>query len=323
MKRIPLLVLIAVLILAVHLDRSGTHLIPVLVGMALVMGSVLLVAAAELSNAKWIARVKPALLATAPLLFVFPALLGPVPFPWLQHPTAWLTPDFFLIRNIAALLVLALVGNLFAQRSRREEPTSRRWAVAYILTFAVVKTLVAMDWVMSFDYPWISTMFPVLYMVECLYAGLALTGIICFVLETRRAGATGATLYDSATLLFGFALFWGGLFYAQYLTIWYANIPEEVSFFTNRQRLMGGSAFFYATVLLLFGIPFTALLLHKARTRPGAVMFLAHVVLIGLVVHRAYHLLPHVEFDLAWLLAQSAAMFGAVALAVRPALDAE
>jgi hypothetical protein len=311
-----LLATCAALVALVHLDKSGTHLLPVLVGMALTMGGVLVVTAAELSNAKWIKPVKLPLLATAPLLFVFPFLVKLAPYPWLAHENAWLRADFFLARDVVALLVVAVVGNLFRRASLAESATKGKWAVAYILTFAVVKTLVAMDWVMSFDYPWISTMFPVLYLVETFYAGLALLGLICF---ARRK--SDAVLYDAATLLFGFALFWGGLFFAQYLTIWYGNIPEEAAYFTHRFALPGGTQFFTGVCVLLFGIPFGTLLIHRARKNVSVVFALAHVVLIGLLLHRVFHLLPHVSFQMGWLVAQWVAMFSAVALSVRPALE--
>jgi hypothetical protein len=321
MKRAPLIVLCVVLVAAVHLDNSGTHLLAVLLGMALAQGSVLVVAAAELSNAAWIKPVKRPLLAPAPLLFILPFLVKLAPYPWLQQETRWLSADFFLARNIVALLVVAIIANIFRRVSLAESPAARRWAVVYILVFVVTETLVAVDWVMSFDYPWVSTMFPVLYMIECFYAGLALLGMICFVREQRKAGSAAGILYDGASLLFGFALFWGGLFFAQYLTIWYGNIPEEARYFSQRFALPGGKHIFTAVCILLFGVPFTVLLIHQARKSPATMLALALAILIGLVLHRAYHLLPHVSFNLGLLLVQSLAMFSVVALSVWPALE--
>ena len=126
---------------------------------------------------------------------------------------------------------------------------------------AVVKTLVAVDWVMSFDYPWVSTMLPAIYMIECLYAGLALAGILCFFAsgDYPIEPATGPSTIQPR-MLFGFALFWSGLTFAQYLTIWYGNIPEEVVFFTRRFSLLGGTGLFAASISLLFVIPFTVFL---------------------------------------------------------------
>jgi len=310
-KRIPLIAACAVLVALVQLDKSGTHLLPVLVGMALAMGGVLVVAAAELANAKWIVPVKRPLLAAAPVLFVFPLLVKLAPYPWLAHENAWLRPNFFLVRDAVALLVVAVVGNLFRRASLAESAAKGKWAVAYILTFAVVKTLIAMDWVMSFDYPWTSTMFPVLYMVECFYAGLALLGLICF---ARRK--SDAVLYDAATLLFGFALFWGGLFFAQYLTIWYANIPEEVSYFTRRFAVRGGKCLFATNAILLFGIPFTLFLIHLARQNVRVVAIVSLMILAGLLVSRFFHIRPYVHTHLGLLVIQLVIMLSIIAATV-------
>jgi hypothetical protein len=320
MKLLPLIVLSLILVAAVQLDPSGTHLLPVLLGMALAQGSVLVVAAGELSNAKWLNPVKRPLLALAPAQFVFPFLVKLAPYPWLRHETRWLREDFFLARNVVALLVMAVVAVLFARASRAEKPNSRKWAVAYILTFVVVQTLVAMDWTMSFDYPWISTMFPALYMVECFYAGLVMIGIICFARERHHPGSMSSTVYDGSTLFFGFALFWGGLTFAQYLTIWYGNIPEEVYYFTKRFALPGGVRLFAADIVLLFGVPFVTLLVHAARKNTNVHFFLAHLVLVGLLLSRLFHVLPYVQLNILALLIQLAAMLGLIAVVTRNAL---
>ena len=311
MKRLCLIVACVALVALVQLDQSGTHLLPVLVGMALTMGSVLVVAAAELSNGKWITPVKRSLLAIAPLLFLFPFLVKLAPYPWRANPTHWLSPDFFRVRDAAALLLVAIVGNLFRRASLAESPAKGKWAVAYILTFVVVKTLIAMDWVMSFEYPWISTMFPVLYMVECFSAGLALLGLICFV----RRKADGV-LSDTATLLFGFALFWGGLYFAQYLTIWYGNLPEEVRFFTRRFALPGGKCLFATNAVLLFGLPFTAFLIRQARHNAWVVAGASLTILTGLFVSRLFHVLPYVQINPGLLALETFLMLGIIAATV-------
>ena len=223
------------------------------------------------------------------------------------HETHWLRTDFFLVRNAGALLVLAIVGNLFRRAELAESPAKGKWAVAYILTFVVVKTLVAMDWVMSFEFPWVSTMFPVLYMVECFMAGLALLGLICLV---RRPSAN--VLSDASTLLFGFALFWGGLYFAQYLTIWYGNIPEEVGFYTRRFAIRGGKCLFATNAILLFGIPFTLFLIHRARQSARVVAAVSLTILAGLLVSRFFHIRPYVHIHPGLLALQLVVMLGII-----------
>jgi len=316
MKHIFLLSLIVVLTFLVHLDQSGTSLPVVLLGMALIQGAVLLVAAATLSNAKWIAPIKRSLLALTPLLFLFPFLVTLAPYPWLLQETAYLNHIDFIIRGVVALFVLATIGICFQSAAVNDKPSTRRWAVAYILTFAIVKTLVAMDWVMSFEYPWTSTMFPAIYIIECLYAGLALAGIICFIRERQIPNSTGGAVYDTASLLFGFALFWGGLTFAQYLTIWYGNIPDEVLFFTRRFATPGGTNLFIASIILLFGIPFTAFLIHRSRKSALTSTGLALLILAGLLAERIFHILPYVRLNPFLFCIELAIILGIIAIIV-------
>jgi hypothetical protein len=320
MKLVPMIILSVVLFGAVYLDKTGTHIAGVLLGLAIAQGAVTVVAAAELSNAKWIQPVKKSLLALVPLLFLFPFLVRLAPYAWLKHENAWLRGDLFVGRNMVVLLVTAVIGWLYSKKTLAEKPSSPRWAVAYILAFVVCQTLVAMDWTMSLDYPWISTMFPVLYMVEAFYAGLALIALICCAMEARKPGSVGGTLYDGATLMFGFGLFWGGLTFAQYLTIWYANIPEEVNYFTLRFAQPAGKFLFAATIMLLFVIPFGLLLIHKLRKSPRGLGYLACLILLGVFVSRLFHMFPHIKLDFGMLAIQTVAMLGCVALLVRGSL---
>jgi hypothetical protein len=320
MRYLPTYILCIVLAAAVHLDPTGTHLIPVLVGMAIIHGSILLVAAGELSNAKWLKPVKPTLLSFAPWFFLFPLLVKLAPYAWLQHPNRWLDPEFFYLRNVAMLTLIGVIAMVYSRLSLAGKPNARKWAVVYILTFAAVESMVAMDWTMSLDYPWFSTMYTALYMVEAFYAGLVLLGVICFILESRNDSSAGSTVYDGSSLTFGFALFWGGLTFAQYLTIWYGNLPEEVHYFTLRFASTAGVALFTATIVLLFLIPFTALLSHELRKRKGVFLTLALLALTGLFLSRGFQVFPHLHLNFGLLAVQTVAMLGAIGFGLRNGL---
>ena len=73
--------------------------------------------------------------------------------------------------------------------------------------------------------------------MEAFYTGLALLGIIAAYLvfgNLDKEKPVKKVMKDAATFMFGFALAWAGLFFAQYLVIWYGNIPHETIFFTKR-----------------------------------------------------------------------------------------
>jgi len=299
------------------LDDSASKLLTFLLATALAQGSILLVAAAELSNAKWILPLRKPLMEMWPLFFI-PTLADPdiALYAWSHHPTAWLNAAGVTFRSHILFIVSFAIAMMFISAMRKGSEGRRAWAVVYIFSFVISHTVMAVDQVMSFDYPWTSTMFPALYMVEALYAGLTLAGILCFFLG-RRGACPPATLKDTATLTFGFSLFWGGLFFAQYLTIWYANIPEEVHYLQARFQLPWGNALFYGAVILLFAVPFFSLLANPLRRVAGAVLAIDGVILAGLLAYRVFHLLPHVAISPLFLVLQLAALAGAVGWLVR------
>ncbi len=159
-------------------------------------------------------------------------------------------------------------------------------------------------------------------LVVCgILAGLAIAGVFCFLLSQRGAESMVGPIYDTATLLFGFSLFWGGLFFAQYLTIWYGNLPEEVGFFTRRFARPEGVPLFTATIATLFAIPFFLLLIRRARTNVSVLFILVNLTFVGLLLHTWFHLFPHVQPRAGLLFFQLLAVVILVGATVRASLD--
>jgi len=316
-----LIAALALLVLT-HLDASGGYLPAVLLVIGAAQGGVLVVAASDLSNGRWLGPLKKHLLALAPLQLLLPFLTRLAPYGWRAAPTAWLSERFFLARGAGLLLITALIALLYRRATLAGTTAARRWAVAYVLAFVVSHTVIAVDWVMSFDYPWISTMFPALYLVEAFIAGLIVAGVLCYVLERQGVQSLAGPIYDVSTLLFGFALFWGGLFFAQYLTIWYGNLPEEVAYFTSRFARREGIELFAATVTAMFGVPFAVLLIHRARTSATMLFLLVNLTAVGLLLHRWFHVFPYVHPHPFLLIAQIVAAVAVVGAAVRVSLRA-
>jgi len=141
---------------------------------AVVEGSIALVAAAELSNAKWIQPVKLKLLV---LYYMIPflALLFLLMFmrmgiyPWMDHQTRWLNKNFFMSRNLFLFLIIFAAARKFVVSSVEERESKKKYAVLYLLAFVCAQSFVAFDWVMPLEYPWISTLFGGFFFVEAVY----------------------------------------------------------------------------------------------------------------------------------------------------------
>jgi hypothetical protein len=294
-------VAVGVLELAVPGGGRGALLVTLVLWTAIAQGSVAAAAAAEYTGARWVEQVRVELLATArmlPLLLVLFLLLWPQLdlYGWAAAPGAWLNRPFFVARSVAFLAASALLASLFAVRAQRRDPSTKRFAVGYLVVYAASQTLVAFDWVMSLAYPWVSSMFGLYFMVEALYAGVALAGVLFLLLGRRRREAGGARWEaagrDAGLLLFGFSVLWGGLFFAQFLLIWYGNLPEEVSFIATRLAEKATRPLIPAFIALCWGVPFFLLISAWAKRSALAVGIASGSVLLGLAAERLLFMLP-------------------------------
>ncbi len=285
--------------------ESGSLMYSMLFFVALSQGPLAIVAAADISRSDWLRAYRRELLSVrhmilfVALLFAIFAASGKVDlYGWAKHPNAWLNSQFFIIRNLALLLLAWLVANRFARESLNDGPRKTMWAIFWVITYVASQTIVAFDWVMSLDYPWISTLFGAYFFVEAFYAGLALAAIMTYFnhhnfVEEFSEPTFRKSQMDMMTLFFGFSIFWGYQFFSQYIVIWYGNIPEEVAYI--QYRLNEYSALLYMVILMLFLVPFVLMLSRKIKANPRLVMPLGFWVWGGILLERYFMIGPHLN----------------------------
>lgn len=279
-------------------ESAGAALLPALTFWASVcQGLIALLAATLLSNATWLPPIRDRLLRVYPLLLVSPAVFliwsGRLEsYPWTAHPGVWLDPTFFVVRNLVLQLAVAAVAYCFALALDRESPRARTLAVVYIFTFVVAQSLMAFDWYMSLEAPWISTLFGAYFFIEAFYIGIAAALLAAAWARTPDPARRLPAQVDLAKLLFGFALFWAGQLFAQYLTIWYGNIPEEVSYLYQRASVSPYREMSVAVLLLMFILPFAVLIARAAKRSRPVVTAAAGFVIVGYVLERFLFILP-------------------------------
>jgi hypothetical protein len=282
-------------------DRNGTFLLNLIFWVAITQGCIALAAVSELSKAKWILPIRRELLAVYPMLlfvsilFVFFGLQLDI-YPWAQEGGLWLNKKFFFARNLALLVASYILAKKFADDTLQQRPRKNLYAVLYLLAFVTTQSLVAFDWVMSLEYPWFSTLFGGYFFIESFYTGIALAGVAAFYLLSYTDGPEDPqaqkALKDVATLLFGFSLLWAGLFFSQFLVIWYGNLPEEVIFLVRRVVHSPLRELSYFVLLALFVLPFTILLSIKTKTNKRMVLGMSLLVLFGVLIERLVFLAP-------------------------------
>ncbi|HEX9776624.1 MAG TPA: hypothetical protein VGA63_00615 [Geopsychrobacteraceae bacterium] len=287
---------LAVLALGPFGGGLGPLLLALSCWVALLQGCVAVAATCDLVKARWIGPIRSRLLAPTPLLLLSaPLFLLFWPqlqhYPWSAGGGRYLHPEFFMLRNLAALLLTAVVALAYAAAASRKQLL----AVVYLLLFVVCQSLIAFDWIMSLEYPWYSSMLGFYFITEALYAGLA---VACLLFWRRLRAADPADaqarerLRDLTSLIFGFCILWGGLFFAQYLLIWYGNLPEETGFILRRT----GTAPYRQMAWLMLGctfmIPFLGLLSARVKSSPAAAAGISLVILGGLLLERLLYILP-------------------------------
>ncbi len=218
----------------------------------------------------------------------------------LKSKEAYLNIPFFVVRNVIIFLVWTLFYFLITQRSRKQDETGDqgltvtniKLSTGFIFIFAITITMTGVDWMMSLEPHWYSTIFGVYYFSGTVWCAFALLTLAVILLRENGflvPGLKNDHYYSLGLMMFAFTAFWGYIAFSQYMLIWYADLPEETSWFFHRWE--GG--WLYASVFLIivhFIVPFFALLSFAAKTNPKRLKFVAIWIL-------AAHF-----FDLYWVI---------------------
>ncbi|MBI3329733.1 MAG: polysulfide reductase NrfD [Nitrospinae bacterium] len=279
------------------------------------------------TGAQWgkpIRRIAEGMVAFLPLsVLLFPLLVWglDVLFPWVhgapgalhgaiaEERALWLHAPFHVARDGIALLLLAGLSLVFVYHSLAgRERTSRILSPILLILYAVVYTLLAFDLVMALDSQWISTLFGGYFFIGNFYAGLAAIAIAtvlmrrCLHLEERM---TLSLCHDLGKLIFGFSLLSFYLFWSQYLTIWYGNLPEETEYIIVRVKEPPWVYLSWAVLLLAWAIPFLVLLSRNTKRNPLVLSCISGLVVIGMWLERYVLVVPslwHAEgLPLGWI----------------------
>jgi hypothetical protein len=281
------------------------------------LGNLFIVALERLVGATWsvpMRRVPERIAALVPLgtvLLVIALLSVPVLFPWMHeeakhHPivaakAAWLNLPFFTVRvAICAALWLGFYF-FFVRGSRRQDEShdpdftvrARKWAPPFMIIFFFTITLVAFDWVSSLEPEWYSDMFGVYLFAGTFTAGIAsmAIGVLALMRRGRLPEVNSNHTYNLGTLGLAFTVFYAYIGFAQYMLIWYANLPEEVVWF--KHRIEGAwQPVALLLPLLLFFVPFFLLLGGQLKRRPHVLRVAALSILVGHLVDVYWMIFP-------------------------------
>lgn len=203
----------------------------------------------------------------------------------------YLNATFFVIRTIVYLLGWNYFAKKLRSLSLLEDKQSGSGihfkgistSAWFMVFFAVTSSMASWDWIMSIDAHWFSTIFGWYVFAE--WSAIGFTTIFLFTLYLKRQGylqdVNESHIHDLGKWIFAFSLVWTYMWFSQFMLIWYANIPEEVTYFTARLEVKNYKFLFWFSMLINFLFPIILLMSRDAKRNNSRLIFVSCVILLG------------------------------------------
>lgn len=305
------------------------------------LGSLFIVALERLIGATWSVPMRrvPERVASLVPLAVPLLLIGlfslPVLFPWMHHDAhhhaiiaakaAWLNLPFFALRAVVCAVLWLLFYVFYVRGSLRQDESrdpsftirARKLAAPFMVMFFFTITIVGFDWISSLEPEWYSDMFGVYVFTGAFQSAIAAMalGVLGLMRRGRLPDVKVKHYYNIGTIGLAFTVFTAYIGFAQYMLIWYADLPEEVVWFKHRTE---GAWQPVALLLpiLLFAVPFFLLIGKAAKRRSWVLRTAAISILLGHYVDLYWLIFPILGHEplLGWPELAMACLFGGLAL---------
>lgn len=204
--------------------------------------------------------------------------------------SAFLNVPAFLARQIIFLGAYSAFAVTLARLSYREDlngglgsyKQSFKYSAIFLVIFGFTQPIWSFDTVMSLEAHWFSTMFGWYNFAALWVSGLCT--ITLTVILLKRSGYMSWInenhLHDLGKLIFGFSIFWTYVWFAQFMLIWYANIPEETVYFYKRWE-PEYKPWFWLSLIINFVAPVLILMDRDAKRKESVMIFVCILLLLG------------------------------------------
>jgi hypothetical protein len=219
----------------------------------------------------------------------------------LLHKKPYLNVPFFTVRYVVFFALWIYLTYRIKKLSLQEdqfggiiyfekiEMTSK----IFIFVFAVSFSLFSIDWLMSLDAHWYSTIYVVKKFIMAFFHGAAVITAIVIILHKLGYFPmfTKKHMGDFSRYIWALSLIWGYIWLSQYLLIWYANIPEETIYYIPRE-LGEFKTLFYVELIMNWAFPFFFLMWNRIAKNQNLVLFAVIVLIIGQWVELYMSIMP-------------------------------
>jgi hypothetical protein len=221
----------------------------------------------------------------------------------LEHKAIYLNVPFFVVRSLVYVVVWAFFAWQLRRRSAAQDQSTdpyanliglQKFSIVGSIVVGVTVSFAGIDWLMSLDADWYSTMYPPLVGMSMLLASFAFGIIVLVRLAPRTeigAVTTPRLLNDLGSLLLAFLMLWAYMAFFQYMLIWAGNLSDEIPFYLRR---IDGGWLPVAAFLAVAGfcVPFFLLLFRSLKRNPRPLAWIAGLVLVMHLVDVYWHVEP-------------------------------
>jgi len=314
-------VLLAICVAAGVADKTAffrSYLVAYLFWIGITLGSLALLMVQHLTGGRWaliIRRILEAGSRTLPLMAVaaLPVLLGMKTIyvwsrpgqtdPAILAKRLYLNPEFFTARMIFYFAVWFTLAYFLNKWSKEEDAGSAGLALWMrmeglsgigLVIFGFTVTFASIDWVMSLEPQWYSTIYGLLFMVSQALTALAFSIAMLVWLADRKPLSQfvmPAQFQDLSSFLLTFVMLWAYLEFSQFLIIWGGNLSEEIPWYIRRMEGVWGQVGLLMVILSFF-LPFFLLLFRHVKRRPRSLLIVAMLILVMRLVDIFWMVLP-------------------------------
>jgi hypothetical protein len=226
----------------------------------------------------------------------------------------YLNPSFFTVRAAVYFAIWSLMMWLLNTWSLQHDRTADKRFPKRLQMMSgpglglliVTITFASIDWVMSLDPAWSSTIYGLIFVASWSLTALAFAILVMSWLAKREpmdAVVRTSHFHDWGNLMMALVMLWMYFAFSQYLIIWSANLPEETTWYVARKH-DGWGIIALGIVILQFAFPFLTLLSRSAKKSPQKLGMLALLILITRVVDVIWLIEPtfnREHFHISWM----------------------
>ena len=207
----------------------------------------------------------------------------------IQEKSGYLNTPFFLIRSAIYIGGWILFQKLIIKNENKQDEGYDQGlykknltnSVLFLAFFAITESMASWDWIMSIDTHWFSSLIGWFIFASMFVSGITTITLITVHLKTKGylQYVNDSHIHDLAKFMFGISIFWTYLWFAQFMLIWYANMPEEAVYYITRME--DYQLLFLGSVALNFVFPLLILMNSDFKRVSWIVTFAGIVILIG------------------------------------------